>query len=248
MPLYYGALIRFGKVSNGLIIGCSFAGPSFIPLPHKRKIEKTDFSSVGYWGFLNKKNTYDVYNLVGRGYLDYFVILKQLGEKLKSYDFILIQETIEPRVSFFPDLNDVELYEYDNVKLHRLPGTTLYTRKEIETAMKLYEKYLHKGKAFSFISKRFINDAVSKVNFLLKSFDIPTFCFSFGEPFWKHSFVKRLEIPLVCNSLMYDEKYHHFILEKYKENHHIGHLNITGNKKLGNMLHESLIKQCEQYI
>ena len=89
-------------MSNGLIIGCSFAGPSFIPQPYEKKIEKTDFSSVGYWGFLSKKNTYDVYNLVGRGYLDYLVILKQLGDKLKKYDFILIQETMEPRISFFP--------------------------------------------------------------------------------------------------------------------------------------------------
>ena len=53
---------------------------------------------------------------------------------------------MEPRISF-PDLKDIVIFDYDNVKLHRLPGTTLYSRKEIETAMKLYEKYLHKGKA-----------------------------------------------------------------------------------------------------
>ena len=235
-------------MSNGLIIGCSFAGPSFIPQPYEKKIEKTDFSSVGYWGFLSKKNTYDVYNLVGRGYLDYLVILKQLGDKLKKYDFILIQETMEPRISFFPDLKDIVLFDYDNVKLHRLPGTTLYTRKEIETAMKLYEKYLHKGKAFTFISRRFINDAVLKLNSYLKSFNIPTFCFSYGKPTWKHSFIERLNMPFVCDSLMFDERYHHFILEKYKENHHIGHLNIRGNTKLGGMLHECLTNQCEQYV
>ena len=97
-----------------LIIGCSHSQGSFEGTEngtenwkprHIEQKERIATHKVGWWSFVDLLQNCDVKVIAvpGAGFLAYYEILKKLDlkDKLIDFDTLIIQETDEPRISFF---------------------------------------------------------------------------------------------------------------------------------------------------
>ena len=93
-------------MKNILILGCSFSAGSFIN-------NKLLTNSEGWYNFVDvfKGHNVTVISTPGNGYSLWFQILFLMDryKKIKQYDQIIIQETLEPRLCF-SDILELEFY------------------------------------------------------------------------------------------------------------------------------------------
>ena len=107
-----------------LILGCSFsAGAYYINMDRMdRNIPEEPDPLTGYYAFIDADVQYTVYSVLAGGYLNYAMLLSDGTINVDEYDFILIQESFEPRVHTIKYDINWEVTKNDNIT-HNLLDT-----------------------------------------------------------------------------------------------------------------------------
>ena len=213
---------QFGRVSNFLIIGCSYSTCSW-DYSQGKTHDVRNFSQPGWWGFLDKTHRYEVHAFIAGGLYTYLGFLKSIEHRLPSFDAIILQETYEPRISKLTS-EYADYYNYDNCDVYsyyckRFPAD--------EEDVKVNE-YIHKCSI--------------KIDDLLMSHGIPTFVFAWNPKFKKYKWCEYLDLEPLKKIFFFDERYHLFTTKW------LGHINLDGNKKIGKMVDRELRKKLNGQI
>jgi hypothetical protein len=89
-----------------LCLGCSFSAGSYIIDPNNSKKDICVDNSLSFYHLLDNNNSVDIHSFAGGGYsfyANFMYLLDSLGE-LSKYDYVVIQETSEPRSVFGNDI------------------------------------------------------------------------------------------------------------------------------------------------
>jgi len=107
-----------------LILGCSFsAGAYYINMDRMdRNIPEEPDPLTGYYAFIDADVQYTVYSVLAGGYLNYAMLLSDGTINVDEYDFVLIQESFEPRVHTIKYDINWEVTKNDNIT-HNLLDT-----------------------------------------------------------------------------------------------------------------------------
>lgn len=228
---------------NVLIFGCSFSAGSYGIREKGSTVFYLDELISGSRGWYHYVDHFKDKNVIvkactGQGYWSWYQILLKLNDldKLKQYNEIWIQETIEPRPTFISD-NYFRVEVIDGIKIFQ---------KDVSDCLMLSHKSYSKNE----IDDRFINDQFTKrlSKFIIKDFedichenDIKGFVWSIDNFSYTHTWFKRLF--LAQKRSVYNQLMQNNLLAVQNE---ISHQTEEGNKYIGNLINTEL-KKWDEY-
>ena len=217
---------------RGLILGCSISAGTHKIDPRNSLGEVVD-NQIGWYNFLAIGNLdLVVYSFPGGGYLNYATLLDNLGMSsphMSKFDFILLQESFEPR--FLLTKND----EFTHTKINDINH---YTLKETSKTVSIRSEKDTTDNQLSFA--RFAVAYISSINKPCAMFHCRRDTNQFN-----YSNIKVLDVKPSIDEVIYKNPNYHN--EMYMElgpwqqgGQIIGHPTLEGNKAIGELVSKPL--------
>jgi hypothetical protein len=241
----------FGSKKRILILGCSHSMGTWI-LQNGKEIVG---SYNGWYNYLETDHPIDVYSGSGTGYFNYCKSLQKLD--LDKYEYIIMQESHEPRFLFTADENWEKEKLNKNLIHYHLPGEyKLFNIRGGSNPLQefIFDRYhVSNDKNIENISAYLkdlgssdhryyaIQSAVIHINYILEKAKIKSFIIPCGSDEYEmysntHYYCKYLDMPNL-HSFWGHEKYTNVI------DGAMYHLNANGNEALGKAVNTALQKE-----
>ena len=217
---------------RGLILGCSISAGTH-KLDPKNPLGEVVDNQIGWYNFLAIDNLdLVVYSFPGGGYLNYATLLDNLGllqPHISKFDFILLQESFEPRFLLTENL------EFSHKKVNDINH---YTLKETSKIVSIRSEKDTTNNHLSF--SRFAVAYISSINKPCAMFHCrrDTKQFNYGN-------IKVLDLKPSIDEVIYKNPDYHN--EMYMElgpwqqgGQIIGHPTLEGNKAIGELVSKPL--------
>ena len=248
-----------------LILGCSLTQGSYGPTELNCTKERI-ISSYGWYDSLKclKDLEIDVFAFGGGGYTTFAETLADLhsSDKLKDYSMLIIQETSEPRFvlrkkDFAWRENSEKIDERELLIQHRssfsLPPQAVF--KNSQENFKLVWPEFYSIKSFpdnltldileSITYKNLVKFSLAYINQIIEQYNLKCFVFSLFEPSANSENLPnatRLDLPSNLYYEIKNDSLKNLSSETDLSGPYLRHFSNLGNKKLGEIINESLKK------
>jgi hypothetical protein len=247
-----------------LILGCSLTQGSYGPTEQNYTKEEI-VSSYGWYDSLKclKDLEIDVFAFGGGGYTTFAETLSDLHHNgtLKDYSILIIQETWEPRFVLrkqeFSWVTSNEIEERDLLIQHRyafcFPPQVVFSNRE--TAFKnVWDEFysinsipdtLILDMLESSTYKNLVNFSIAYINQTIEQYNLKSFVFSLFEPSANSENLSNATRLDLSSNLYYEIKndsLQNLSSEIELPGSYLRHFSNLGNKKLGEIINESLKK------
>jgi hypothetical protein len=247
-----------------LILGCSLTQGSYGPTEQHYTKEEI-VSSYGWYDSLKclKDLEIDVFAFGGAGYTNFAEVLVDLhiNDKLKDYSMLIIQETSEPR--FALRKKDFSWYPSNEIKgrdlliHHRyafcFPPQVIFSNREA-TFKQVWDEF-YSIKSFpdkltldileSVTYKNLVKFSLAYINQTIEQYNLKCFVFSVFDPITNSENLPnatRLDLPSNLYYEIKNDSLKNLSSESELSDSYIRHFSNLGNKKLGEIINESLKK------
>ncbi|MAH07524.1 hypothetical protein CMI38_04720 [Candidatus Pacearchaeota archaeon] len=258
-----------------LVLGCSHSAGSYVSYSDKAEFPETIDTVKGYYSFIDIPDIeYTVYAVSNGGYLNFAKIIANMlssdifqpGE-IGNFDFVLIQETFEPRILMTNNNPEWKLNDkVENLKHHHLlpheevinfahrpeskeevkvDQTFIWDRHNVEykNNKKLMDWWIQVVKDNS--AKGYLwlitKSAITYINHVLQRLNIPCYILSWHQG--TNFIAKPFHTWCRYLNLPLLERVIYKNLDFYvyhEDKNYIGHATINGNKEIGKLLTKEL--------
>ena len=259
-----------------LILGCSFSAGAYY-IDKDLIIPEEPDPLTGYYAFIDMPNVhYTVYSIRAGGYLNYAMLLSDGTINVADYDFILIQESFEPRVHTLKHDVKWQVAKNDNITHNLLDSegqllnmghrviddkvvidqTDIWRRYNVQDSdgLQTWWKDVTTNHRYNEKSLRpnpnlfvIIRGAITLINHLLK--DKPSFVFSFQEGTYQHSKQYHTHCQYLKVPILQEIIYKNRNWHNYvPEKNYLGHPNIEGCKEIGRILSKAFLQSSRMQL